>query len=165
MKHPQASLALPGLDRDRLAAVAAAIARLSRPGDVIILSGPLAAGKTTFVQALAAALGSADAVTSPTFSLAHFYRSARLPLLHIDAYRLQSNAEFTDLGLDDFYADHLTAVEWGEAFRSVLPPALDIRLEPETETTRSLTLTSTAAAWQDRLCELPASLKCVRAQC
>ena len=74
----------------RTAAVAAAVAGQLRAGDVVLLHGELAAGKTTFVAGAAAALGSADQVTSPTFMLAQFYAGGRVPVLHIDTYRLTS---------------------------------------------------------------------------
>ena len=68
----------------RTAAVAAAVAGQLRAGDVVLLHGELAAGKTTFVAAAAAALGSPDQVTSPTFMLAQFYAGGRVPVLHVD---------------------------------------------------------------------------------
>lgn len=73
---------------DRTAAVAAALAPHLRAGDVVLLHGGLAAGKTTFAQAVTAALGSPDQVTSPTFMLAQFYAGGRVPVLHLDTYRL-----------------------------------------------------------------------------
>ena len=81
----------------RTAEVAAAVAGQLQVGDVVLLHGGLAAGKTTFVTAVAAALGSPDQVTSPTFMLAQFYSGGRVPVLHLDTYRLTGVAEFRDL--------------------------------------------------------------------
>ena len=97
----------------RTAAVAAAVAGQLRAGDVVLLHGELAAGKTTFVTAAAAALGSPDPVTSPTFMLAQFYAGGRVPVLHVDTYRLTGVAEFRDLGLEEQLAESATLVEWG----------------------------------------------------
>src|SRR6185312_11139156 len=100
--------------REETARVAAALAPLLRPGDAMLLKGPLASGKTAFVQELVAALGSKAAVTSPTFTIAQFYPLPSGTFLHIDAYRLSSVAEFRDLALEDFVAESITAVEWGD---------------------------------------------------
>ena len=121
---------------------AAALANALNLGDCVVLAGPLAAGKTTFVQALARALGETDPITSPTFTLAHFYSRGRLPLLHVDAYRLENVHDFTDLALDDFYDTHVTAIEWGEKFSSALPPAYHVELTPDGDETRRLTLSA-----------------------
>src|SRR5436189_4987054 len=83
------------------AAVAARLAARLRPGDVVLLTGDLAAGKTTFVQAVTRALGSTDPVTSPTFALAQFYETPVAPILHVDTYRLSDVDEYRDLGLAD----------------------------------------------------------------
>src|SRR5215475_9269213 len=88
---------------DETMAVARALAPVFRPGDMILLDGQLAAGKTTFVKAVAAARGSADVVTSPTFTLANFYSTPTDTILHIDAYRLSGVPEFRDLALDDYF--------------------------------------------------------------
>lgn len=109
---------------DGTAAVAALLAPHLRTGDVILLKGELAAGKTTFVKALASALGSRTVVTSPTFTLAHFYPFAQGSILHIDAYRLSSAAEYRDLGLDEYFAESVTLVEWGDKFADEFPDHL-----------------------------------------
>src|SRR6185503_10387937 len=115
--------------REETAIVAAAVAHLLRTGDAMLLKGPLASGKTAFVQELVAALGSKAEVTSPTFTLAQFYTIPSGTFLHIDAYRLSSVAEFRDLALDDFVADSITAVEWGDIVEEDFPNALSINFE------------------------------------
>jgi tRNA threonylcarbamoyladenosine biosynthesis protein TsaE len=82
-----------------------------RAGDVLLLSGPLGAGKTTLTQGIALGLGVEGAVTSPTFVIARVYRSQGPNLVHVDAYRLGGIAEIEDLDLET--ADSVTVVEWG----------------------------------------------------
>ncbi len=108
------------------ASIAAAVAEHVQPGDVILLGGELAAGKTLFVKALALALGSGDAVTSPTFALAHFYNTKLGQLLHVDAYRLSSPKEYRDLGLEDFQDTCVTVIEWGGLVESEYQDFLSI---------------------------------------
>jgi tRNA threonylcarbamoyladenosine biosynthesis protein TsaE len=109
------------------------LAAAVQPGDLVVLAGDLGAGKTFFARAFARALGVARAepVTSPTFSLAHEF-AARLPLVHADAYRLGSERELAELGLDEKRAiGAVLVVEWGEPFIDTLGgDALVITLEP-----------------------------------
>ncbi len=87
------------------------------PGDLVVLSGPLGAGKTVLVRGLARGLGVTGAVTSPTFVIAREHRAGRdggVPLVHVDAYRLGGPAELDDLDLDTDLAQAVVAVEWGE---------------------------------------------------
>ena len=83
-------------------------------GDLVVLIGDLGAGKTTLVQGIAAGLGAPGPVLSPTFVIARIYRGGRVPLVHVDAYRLGSRVEVDDLDLDADLADSVTIVEWGE---------------------------------------------------
>ncbi len=101
--------------------VAAALEPILLPGDVILLSGDLGAGKTAFVQGLAAALGVTEQVTSPTFTLAASYEG-RLRLHHLDVYRLDNLAEVLDLDLPELLEDQATiCIEWGEVVVQELP--------------------------------------------
>ncbi len=112
-----------------------AIEPLLGPGDVLLLSGDLGAGKTTFLQGLGAALGVAARITSPTFTLAHTYEG-RLRVHHLDLYRLRSPDELLDLDLADLLGDEesIVVVEWEELLAGDLPPDfLRIRLELGTE--------------------------------
>lgn len=96
-------------------ALGAALAELVEPGDVILLVGGLGAGKTTFVQGLAAGLGWEGEVTSPTFTLCHAY-AGRLPLIHADLWRIDTTSELLDLSFDEELEDGSVLVaEWGEA--------------------------------------------------
>jgi tRNA threonylcarbamoyladenosine biosynthesis protein TsaE len=136
--------------REETARVAAALAPYLRAGDAILLKGPLASGKTAFVQELVAALGSKAEVTSPTFTLAQFYPIADGTFLHIDAYRLSSVAEFRDLGLEDFVPESITAIEWGDIIEEDFTNALTIVFEfvPNQDNWRKLTFSAAAERWQ-----------------
>jgi len=142
--------------REETAVVAAALARLLRPGDAMLLKGPLASGKTAFVQELVAALGSKAEVTSPTFTLAQFYPVPSGTFMHIDAYRLSSVAEFRDLALEDFVAGSITAVEWGDIVEQDFPNALSINFEfvENEDNWRKLTFSAAAEKWQAVLSSL-----------
>ena len=139
--------------REETRAVATALAPLLRPGDAMMLKGPLASGKTAFVQELVAALGSKAEVTSPTFTIAQFYPLPSGTFLHIDAYRLSSVAEFRDLALEDFVAESITAVEWGNVVEEDFPNALSINFEfvPNEDNSRRLTFSAAADKWQSVL--------------
>ena len=108
-------------DPDGTAAFARAVAGLVQGGDLLVLTGDLGAGKTTFTKAFAAALGVTAPVTSPTFTLANRY-DGDLTVNHLDAYRITDLAEVVDLGLDDLLvADAVTVIEWGDTIAGALP--------------------------------------------
>lgn len=98
-------------------------------GAILLLHGPLGAGKTALVRGLALGLGvSDDEVSSPTFTLVHEYRGGRLPLFHADLYRLPEGASLDDLGLDEVAADGVLAIEWPERLARLPAEAVDVRL-------------------------------------
>jgi tRNA threonylcarbamoyladenosine biosynthesis protein TsaE len=142
--------------RDDTAFIAAALAPMLRPGDAIMLKGSLAGGKTAFVQELVAALGSEADVTSPTFTLAHFYPTKAGTFLHVDAYRLSSIAEYRDLGLDDYYDESITAVEWGDIVEKDFPGSLSIAFEfvEDGENWRKMTFSASTERWRPVLHQL-----------
>jgi tRNA threonylcarbamoyladenosine biosynthesis protein TsaE len=108
-----------------------------KPGDVLLVSGNLGAGKTTFVRGLAAGLGiDADQVSSPTFTLVHEYRGGRLTLYHADLYRLDKAAT-DDLGLEEL-ADGVLAVEWPDHLAHGIPGAKGVIIEFVDENTRRI---------------------------
>jgi len=101
----------------------------SRPGDLLVLTGPLGAGKTTLTQAIARRLGTTATVTSPTYTLVHEYPTTAGLLVHIDAYRLSDAADVERLGLADYLERaRLTVVEWGEGLLDLHPEALWLEL-------------------------------------
>lgn len=98
------------------------LAQLLKPGDVIRLEGDLGAGKTTFTQGVCAGLGVTTPVTSPTFTILHIYEGGRLPVYHIDAYRIEDFAEIDELGLEEFLdGQGVSMVEWAEKIQPILP--------------------------------------------
>ena len=105
---------------DDTRAAAGTLAALFEPGDVVALSGDLGAGKTCFVQGAAAALGVELPVTSPTFVLVKLL-PGRIPVVHVDVYRLERLRDVHDLGEDVFAPDVVTFVEWGDTIRGLLP--------------------------------------------
>ena len=112
---------------DETAAVGRDLAAALSAGDVLMLSGDLGAGKTAFVRGLAEGLGvRRDEVSSPTFTLIQEYRGGRLPLFHVDLYRIEDPREFDELGLDEIAADGILAIEWAE--RLPRPPQHGVRV-------------------------------------
>jgi tRNA threonylcarbamoyladenosine biosynthesis protein TsaE len=121
--------------RARAAELAADLA----PGAVLLLSGDLGAGKTAFVRGLAAGLGiDPDEVTSPTFTLVHEYRGGRLPVIHVDLYRLEK-AELDEIGLDtDLASQGVTAVEWPERLAREPRAATHVRINDKGDNRREI---------------------------
>jgi tRNA threonylcarbamoyladenosine biosynthesis protein TsaE len=111
-----------------------------RAGDIVALAGDLGAGKTQFVKGLVAGLGSAAAVTSPTFTLLHEYIGGRLPVYHFDFYRLEDRNAVVAIGLDDyFFGDGVSVVEWADRFRDLIPKSAHwISFETKSETSRAI---------------------------
>lgn len=120
-------------------ALARRLGEIARPGMLLLLEGPLGAGKTSFVQGLARGLEITDTVNSPTFTLLKEYHG-RLPLFHFDLYRLGAPEELWELGFEEYLtAGGVCAVEWGERALPLLPQDyLHIRLDYAGETQRSL---------------------------
>jgi tRNA threonylcarbamoyladenosine biosynthesis protein TsaE len=126
---------------DETAAFAAELAAHLQPGAVLLLSGPLGAGKTAFVRGLAAGLGiDPEEVSSPTFTLVHEYRGGRLALYHADLYRLEKTTT-EDLGLEEQrVANGVLAIEWPDRLTHTLTGATTINIDIVDETTRRITV-------------------------
>ena len=128
------------------------------PGAVVALMGPLGAGKTHLVRAVAEGLGIANSrfVSSPTFVLIQEYQ-ARLPIYHFDAYRLRSAAEFAELGVNEYFeGDGVCLVEWADRVAACLPPEhLRITIEVTGETSRQITVESLGERYDALVAELP----------
>jgi tRNA threonylcarbamoyladenosine biosynthesis protein TsaE len=141
LRSPEESLALGG----RLAEVV-------RPGDVIALSGPLGAGKTSIARGLLAALGLEEEAPSPSFAIVQPYAppEVRFPVLHVDLYRIEQAEEAEELGLDEAREDSLLIVEWPERLgEDWWRDALWLSLELTPDGARVLTA-KVPAAWRDR---------------
>lgn len=151
-------------DTRRLAATVAAALRV---GDIVSLTGELGAGKTCFVQGAAAALGVTDRVTSPTFLLRRDYEG-RVPVVHLDVYRLDTLREAAELGLDEV-GRSVTFIEWGDAMQPLLPgDHLEVELSvplqavmaPGGDETRSVVLRPHGPDWRRRIVGL--AVDCAR---
>jgi len=143
--EPEIPVTFESLDEAALGELASRVAISLGPGDVVVLSGELGAGKTTFVRAAALALGVTDRVTSPTYQLARGYDGLvdgrRVAVNHMDLYRLEEIEDYDVLELDDYLKpDAVTFVEWAEpALGAIENPSL-VRIFHETPTTRSVIL-------------------------
>ncbi len=129
----------------------ARLAGIGRVGDVIALSGPLGAGKTSVARGLLAALGLTEEAPSPTFAIVQPYAppETRLPVMHVDLYRIDDPREIDELGLDEARADSVLLIEWPERAPGCWPEALALSLDFAPEGGRALTAT-VPAAWEGR---------------
>lgn len=150
---------LPTVEDTR--AYGAELARILRAGDLIVLTGPLGAGKTALAQGIGAGLHVLGDVTSPTFVIARVHRpdvhaGGTVPMVHVDAYRLgmvkDPRAEVDDLDLDADVDDSVTLVEWGEGLVEQLSEAyLEVRIMRHDDDTREVELIGHAGDWAARL--------------
>jgi tRNA threonylcarbamoyladenosine biosynthesis protein TsaE len=137
---------------DTTRALAAALGPLLEAGDVVSLVGDLGAGKTAFAQGLARGLGVDGPVTSPTFTIVQEY-AGRLPVAHVDVYRLDTVQDLYDLGFDELIDDgRVTIVEWGDLVAQALPADhLVVRIEAGVaDNERMLDLSFRGARWAPR---------------
>lgn len=122
-------------------------------GDLVLLTGPLGAGKTVLAQGIGAGLGIERGIVSPTFVLTRVHREGRIPFVHVDAYRLGGRAELDDLDLDSDLAESVTVVEWGAGLAERLGAEhlqVALRREPASDV-RTATLTASGPGWAARL--------------
>lgn len=134
--------------------LAAHLAAVLRPGDLLLLEGDLGAGKTTFTQGLGRALGVTDAVTSPTFVLMNVYPTpAGFDLVHVDVYRLDRLSEVVELALPEMLDDGaVVVVEWGERAAAALGgDHLRIRIQSDEDGTRTVSFEPHGDSWSSRL--------------
>jgi tRNA threonylcarbamoyladenosine biosynthesis protein TsaE len=133
--------------------IAAAIASLTRRGDIIVLGGEMGAGKTAFAQGFGAALGVREPITSPTFTLVHHYEGGRLPMFHADLYRLSTVHEIDDLALPELVDDRgVLLVEWGDVVEQSFGEHLTVVLhhDLDDDDARRVTLTGHGLQWATR---------------
>jgi tRNA threonylcarbamoyladenosine biosynthesis protein TsaE len=128
------------------------LGRRLRAGDLVILAGPLGAGKTVLAQGIGAGLRVQGRVTSATFVIARVHKGGRVPMVHVDAYRLGSVTEVDDLDLDAALEDSVTVVEWGEGKVEHLTDAhLLVRIDRLDDEVRVVELTGHGGDWAERL--------------
>ena len=126
------------------------LAKVLRSGDVVTLSGPLSAGKTTLVRGALAALGHKGEVPSPSFAIVQPYEELTPPVWHVDLYRIEQPSDLDELGLEDIREDGVLIIEWPEhAGRNMWPNALALSLEARVDGSRSLTA-QVPPAWEGR---------------
>lgn len=141
--------------------LASRIAAAIDTGGAIAFHGGLGSGKTTFIQALAAALGCGGLVTSPTYTIINRYEGGRFPLVHVDCYRIRGEDELWDIGLAEmFTSDVMVCVEWSEKAAGILPDErLGFKLETVGRNRRNAELTMFGNLWpaldslMDQICE------------
>lgn len=133
--------------------LAAALAALLRPGDVVLLVGELGSGKTRFVQGLAEGLGVRERVLSPSFTLLRHYRG-RLPLDHMDAYRLEGPHDLFELGIEEYLGgEGVLVVEWGDRVREFFTgDRLEVEMRfTEDDDRRCMVFRPYGVSWEERL--------------
>jgi tRNA threonylcarbamoyladenosine biosynthesis protein TsaE len=141
---------------DETLALAGTVGELLRAGDVVSLVGDLGAGKTVFARGVARALGVTEPVVSPSFTIVREY-DGRMPLVHVDVYRIDTVQELYDLGFEELVRDDaVTLVEWGHMIDGLLPPdRLDVRLAPgDTDDERVVEIEGHGRSWRARATEL-----------
>jgi tRNA threonylcarbamoyladenosine biosynthesis protein TsaE len=141
---------------DETLELAGTVGELLRAGDVVSLSGDLGAGKTVFARGVARALGVTEPVVSPSFTIVREY-DGRMPLVHVDVYRIDTVQELYDLGFEELVRDDaVTLVEWGDMIDGLLPvDRLDVRLAPgDTDDERVVEIEGHGRSWRRRAAEL-----------
>ncbi len=138
----------------------ARLGELARAGDLFCLEGELGSGKTCFAQGLGRGLGVPESIHSPTFILANEHRGGRVPLFHLDVYRIRGADEAMGIGLDDYLAgDGVCVIEWAEKIRAALPPEhLWIAFRHVGDTKRGLMIEACGARYEELLSEFKASV-------
>jgi tRNA threonylcarbamoyladenosine biosynthesis protein TsaE len=141
---------------DETLALARSVGELLRPGDVVSLAGDLGTGKTVFARGVARALGVPDPIVSPSFTIVREYEG-RLPVVHVDVYRIDTIQELHDLGFEEVVRDDaVTLVEWGDVIDGMLPSdRLDVRLVAGVDDdARVIEIEGHGRSWRARAAEL-----------
>lgn len=137
------------------------IGRLLKAGDVILLDGDLGAGKTTLTKGLAQGLDIKRPVKSPTFTLIREYHKGRLPLYHMDMYRLEGTSSADELGLEEYFeGDGVSVVEWSQFIKGLLPEDyLRIKIKRIDDNRRSFEITGQGSHYDDLINNLKNELQ------
>jgi tRNA threonylcarbamoyladenosine biosynthesis protein TsaE len=140
--------------------VGAALAGVLRAGDLVVLAGDLGTGKTTFAKGVARGLGVREPVTSPTFTIVQEYEG-RVPVAHVDVYRLERVQEVHDLGFEELLDGRVVLVEWGDVVAAVLPAdRVEVRLALDGDAdARTIEVTGQGPQWNQRGAALADALR------
>lgn len=121
-------------------------------GDILLFTGEIGTGKTTFIQALAKNLGIEELVTSPTFVIHMLRESGRIPLSHVDLYRLNGDDEVEGIGFEEYYDTAVTVVEWADRYSGFEPPYIELHFEYGShENERIVSILPNGGDWNKRL--------------
>jgi tRNA threonylcarbamoyladenosine biosynthesis protein TsaE len=145
---------------DETRSLGGALAPMLRRRDVVVLTGELGAGKTTLVQGLANGIGATEHVASPTFTLVREYTSGRVPLAHVDLYRLEREQDVIDLALDELEdGERVLLVEWGDPVAELLADdRLRVELTADDDDVRTIRVSTAGDGWRDREAAIAAAL-------
>lgn len=138
-------------------AIAASLAGLVRRGDLIVLAGEMGVGKTEFAKGFGRAIGVAEPITSPTYTLVHSYPAGRVTLHHADIYRLSTHHEVADLAFAELLeSDGIVIVEWGDVVAGTLGEHVLVRLEfdESDDDARAIVVSATGKSWAARWDEI-----------
>lgn len=134
------------------AQLAAKFSEILEQGDILLFTGEIGTGKTTFIQALAKGLGIKELVTSPTFVIHMLRDSGRTPLSHVDLYRLDNDDEVENIGFEEYYDTSITVVEWADRYSGFEPPYIELHFEYGTlESERIVSILPNGGDWNKRL--------------
>lgn len=134
------------------AALASKFAEILEKGDILLFTGEIGTGKTTFIQALAKNLGIKELVTSPTFVIHMLRDSGRIPLSHVDLYRLNNDNEVEGIGFEEYYDTAVTVIEWADRYSGFEPPYIRLHFEYGLhENERIVSVLPNGGDWKERL--------------
>lgn len=134
------------------AQLAAKFSEILEQGDILLFTGEIGTGKTTFIQALAKGLGIKELVTSPTFVIHMLRDSGRIPLSHVDLYRLDNDDEVENIGFEEYYDTSITVVEWADRYSGFEPPYIELHFEYGAhESERIVSILPNGGDWNKRL--------------
>lgn len=132
--------------------LASEFVKILEKGDILLFTGEIGTGKTTFIQALAKELGIKELVTSPTFVIHMLRDSGRIPLSHVDLYRLNNDDEVESIGFEEYYDTAITVVEWADRYSGFEPPYIELHFEYGLhENERIVSVLPNGGDWSKRL--------------
>jgi len=137
---------------DNTAKLASEFVEILEKGDILLFTGEIGTGKTTFIQAMAKNLGVKELVTSPTFVIHMLHDSGKIPLSHVDLYRLNNDDEVESIGFEEYYDTAITVVEWADRYSGFEPPYIELHFEYGLhENERIISIFPNGGDWNKRL--------------